>query len=114
MEKGDFVILITQKGMGHGPADLQLILLGKYLQLLEQNNTLPSSICFYTEGVKLVTESSAVLDRLVELEKRGVSLVACSTCLNYYGLEKDLQAGIAGSMADIIEAQLKAEKVITI
>ncbi len=114
MENQGFVILITQKGMGHGPAELQLTLLEKYLMLLLQNGSLPSSICFYTEGVKLLTEASPILEKLLELEKKKVRLVACSTCLGYYGLEDQLKAGVAGSMADILEAQLKAEKVISI
>jgi intracellular sulfur oxidation DsrE/DsrF family protein len=114
MREKDTIILITKNGMGHGPEELQLTLLSKYLQLLDQNEDLPSAICFYTEGVKLVTESSPVLDQLVALEKKGVRLIVCSTCLNYFGLMDKIKTGIAGSMADILEAQLSAGKVITL
>jgi hypothetical protein len=37
----------------------------------------------------------------------------CSTCLNYLKLADQRQVGIVGSMADIIEAQWRADKVIT-
>jgi intracellular sulfur oxidation DsrE/DsrF family protein len=100
--------------MGKGPEELQLTLIGKYLQLLDQNGVLPAVICFYTEGVKLVTDGSPVLEQLRALEKKGVRLVVCSTCLNYFGLADQLALGIAGGMNDILEAQLKAEKVITL
>lgn len=110
----DTVVIVTNNGMGHGPEDLQLILIGKYLQLLNQSGELPAIMCFYTEGVKLVTDGSPVLDQLNTLEKKGVRLVVCSTCLNYFGLVDKVKAGIAGSMADILEAQQKAEKVISI
>jgi selenium metabolism protein YedF len=114
MREKDTIILITKNGMGHGPEELQLTLMSKYLQLLDQNEDLPLAICFYTEGVKLVTESSPVLDQLAALEKKGVRLVVCSTCLTYFGLMDKLKIGIAGSMADILEAQLSAGKVITL
>ena len=110
----DTVILIANKGMGHGPEELQLTLMGKYLQLLDQNQELPSAMCFYTEGVKLVADGSPVLEQLVTLEKKGVRLIVCSTCLNYFGLADRVKTGIAGGMADILEAQQKAGKVISL
>ena len=110
----DTVILVPNNGMGKGPQDLQLTLMGKYLELLNQHTELPAVICFYTEGVKLVTTGSPVLDALKTLEMKGVRLVVCSTCLNYFKLVEEVKVGIVGGMADIIEAQLKAGKVITI
>jgi selenium metabolism protein YedF len=114
MSAKDTVILITNNGMGHGPEDLQLTLLNKYLQLLDQNGELPAAICFYTEGVKLVTDGSPVLDQLRTIETKGVRLIVCSTCLNYFGLTDKVKTGIVGSMADILEAQQKAGKVISL
>jgi sulfur relay (sulfurtransferase) complex TusBCD TusD component (DsrE family) len=55
-----------------------------------------------------------VLDQLAVLEKKGVRLIVCSTCLNYFGLMDKVKTGIAGGMADILEAQLIAGKVITL
>jgi intracellular sulfur oxidation DsrE/DsrF family protein len=110
----NMVILITDKGMGKGPEELQLTLIDKYLQLLLQNEALPSAICFYTEGVKLVLDGSPVLTQLRELETAGVRLIVCSTCLNYFGLADKVKAGIVGGMTDILEAQIRAEKVITL
>lgn len=100
--------------MGKGPEDLQLTLIGKYLQLLDQNGELPTAIYFYTDGVKLVTDGSPVLEQLRALEKKGVRLVVCSTCLNYFGLADKIAIGVVGGMNDILEAQLKAEKIITL
>jgi intracellular sulfur oxidation DsrE/DsrF family protein len=114
MSTNDTVILITRNGMGNGPEELQLTLIGKYLQLLWQGEDLPAAICFYTEGVKMVLEGSPVLDQLVILEKKGVRLIVCSTCLNYFGLSDKVKIGIVGGMADILEAQLRAGKVITL
>jgi intracellular sulfur oxidation DsrE/DsrF family protein len=108
------VILVTNNGMGHADEKLQLTLIGKYFELLLQGGNLPAAICFYTDGVKLVCEGSPVLEPLHTLEKKGVRLVVCSTCLNYFELTEKVQAGIVGGMGDILEAQMKAEKVITL
>ena len=110
----DTVILITNNGMGKGPQDLQLTLIGKYLELLDLQNDLPSAICFYTEGVRLVTEGSPVIEKLRVLEGKGVRLIVCSTCLNYFGLVEKVKIGIVGGMGDILAAQWQAGKVITL
>jgi sulfur relay (sulfurtransferase) complex TusBCD TusD component (DsrE family) len=110
----DTVILVTNAGMGKAEPDLQLKLAAKYFELILQNQSLPSAICFYTEGVKLTVAGSTVLEQLKALEAKGVRLIICSTCLEYYGLSHQTQIGIVGGMPDIIEAQTKAAKVITI
>lgn len=110
----DTIIQITNNGMGKADESLQRILVGKYLELIQLNETLPNAICFYTDGVKLVVEDSPVLEQLKSLEEKGVRLIVCSTCLEYFNLSEKVQVGIVGGMTDIIEAQLKAEKVITL
>ena len=85
------VILITNDGMGRADTPLQHTLVGKYLELLLANN-----------------------DQLAALEQKGVRLVICSTCLNYFGLTQNVRVGIVGGMGDILAAQTDAEKVITL
>jgi hypothetical protein len=106
------VILATNNGIGQGDPELQQLLASKYFQLLLDDGKIPAAICFYTDGVKLTCEGSPVLDALRGLQERGTPLIVCSTCLNYYHLTP--LVGIVGSMPDIIEAQWKADKVITI
>ncbi len=100
--------------MGSADMILQHKLLDTYLRLLVENDSLPAAICFYTEGVKLVVEGSPFLERLSQLERRGVRLIICSTCLNYFELTDKVRVGIIGGMPDILEAQIKADKVITL
>lgn len=108
------VILVTNDGMGKADTTLQHTLAGKYFEMLGEHDMLPGAICFYTEGVKLVCEGSPMLDQLRRLEEKGVHLIICQTCLNYLGLADKVQLGIVGGMGDIIEAQWRAEKIITI
>jgi intracellular sulfur oxidation DsrE/DsrF family protein len=96
----DTIILVTNNGMGKADPALQ--------------HKLAAAVCFYTEGVKLTATDSPVLEQLKALEAKGVRLVICSTCLDFYNLNGQTQVGIVGGMFDIIEAQIKAAKVITI
>jgi sulfur relay (sulfurtransferase) complex TusBCD TusD component (DsrE family) len=108
------IILITREGMGSADLTLQLRLLDTYLKLLIENISIPAAICFYTDGVKLTVEGSPLLERLSQIEQKGVRLIICSTCLNYFGLSEKVRVGIIGGMSDILEAQSKASKVITL
>ena len=108
------VILITREGMGSGDLQLQRKLLQTYSTLLIDNQSLPAAICFYTDGVKLVVEGSPLLNSLSRIEEKGVRLIVCATCLKHYGLYDKVRVGIVGGMGDILEAQVKAGKVITL
>jgi hypothetical protein len=108
------VLLVTRNGMGDAEPELQQKLMTIYFKLLEENQILPAAICFYANGVKLVVEGSPVIDVLKSLEAKGVRLILCSTCLNYYHLSDQVLVGIVGGMTDILEAQRRARKVITL
>jgi hypothetical protein len=114
MPTSDSVILIPRKGMGEAPPELKGKLIQTYFRLIDEANTLPGVICFYAEGVHLVVTGSPVLQVLRSLESKGVRLVICGTCLNFYGLNEKVEVGIVGGMTDIIEAQRRAAKVITL
>ena len=114
MSDSDTVILITRNGMGEAEQALQHKLTSTYFKLLDEHNILPGAICFYTEGVQLVVEGSPVLETLQSLEHKGVRLILCSTCLNYFNLIDKVRVGIVGGMGDILEAQQQAGKVITL
>ncbi len=113
-DKAPYVILVSRNGMGEGDPELQQKLIVTYFTLLNDSDYLPSVIAFYTEGVKLLVEGSPALEQLHALDDKGVHLIACGTCLNHYDLITKIEVGIVGGMTDIIEAQWRAEKVISI
>lgn len=87
------VVLLTRFGLGHSPAELQQKMAGIFLSLLAEAEALPGKLLFYTDGVKLVCEGSPVIEQLRALEAKGVELIVCSTCLNYFGLMDKVQVG---------------------
>ncbi len=106
------LIVINRDGMGQAETELRHKLLATYFTLLDTNDTLPGAICFYADGVKLVVEGSPFLDLFKSLEAKGVHLILCKTCLDYFGILDRVRVGIIGGMPDIIAAQWKAGKVI--
>jgi hypothetical protein len=108
------VVLVNNDGMGSAEEPLRHKLLTVYLTMLQENGLYPGAICFYGGGVKMVVEGSPVLDRLRALEDKGVRLIICSTCLQYFGLGDKVAVGIVGGMNDIVLAQWMATKVITL
>ncbi len=108
------VILLTRNGMGTADPALSHKLAATYFRLLLENGDLPAAICFYAEGIHLVVEGSPALEVLAELEAKGVRLIVCTTCLNFYNQMDRLKVGIPGGMGDILAAQAAAAKVITL
>lgn len=108
------VLLFTRYGLGDAPDELKQRLSVIFLGLLNESGALPAKILFYTDGVKLACADSPVLEQLRTLEARGVELILCQTCLNYYNLADQVAVGIVGGMPDIIEAMQQADKVISL
>jgi intracellular sulfur oxidation DsrE/DsrF family protein len=108
------VIVFNKNGMGIAPQDLGNTLVKNYLDLLLKEKHLPAALLFYGEGVKLLCNGSEAAGLLAEIENKGVNLIACKTCLNYFGLITEIKAGKIGTMADIITFQMEAGKVITV
>lgn len=108
------LLQVTKDGMGNGSDELGLKLITNYLRLIVEDNRLPKIIVFYNSGVKLLCQGSPVLESLEALENKGVKLVACKTCLDFFKLTEKKAIGTVGSMPDIITLQYDADKVINI
>jgi hypothetical protein len=110
----DTMLLVTSDGLGDAPPELGRGLFVKYLDLLEENGTPPGVVAFYTRGVLLTAEGSPALERLAALERRGVRLIVCRTCVEFFGLAGKVRVGVVGGMGDILAAQILARKVVTV
>jgi len=111
------VVLVTRLGFGTtapGDEGFGVEMLDKFLHTLESRQDRPAAICCYTEGVRAMADDSPVLLSLTMLEASGVEIVACGSCLEYYGLTDRLAVGRLGAMTDIVELMASAPKVITI
>lgn len=107
-------VIINNNGMGQSETALTHKLATTFFNMLDLDDRLPGTICFYADGVKLATAGSPVLEELQSLLDKGVKLIVCTTCLNHFELLDDLKVGAAGGMKDIVEAQWSADKVVTL
>ena len=112
--KSSDVVLITSDVLGTGDRRLGEILMKAFLNTLWDAELKPAKILFLNDGVRLTTEGSEVLETLHLLEKEGVQIFSCGTCLEYYQLKEELQVGLVTNMYDTVDALLSAVKVIKI
>jgi len=108
------VIILNNEYFGHGDDALGAKLMGAFLRKLWIKEELPQTIVCYNSGVKLLTRNSLVLDALSGLSEKGVEIIGCGTCLDYYNLGKDIVVGRRTDMVEIVDIITKATKVVTI
>ena len=111
-EKGNYVVAITSDKMGEGDAELGHLLIGNFLKALKDLDKLPQHIVFYNKGVTLAVNDSPVIEHIKDLEKMGVEIHLCGTCVNYYKLESSITVGTLSNMFSIAEIMASAGNVV--
>jgi len=106
-------LIICSETLGTGDDELGARLMGSFLRTLAASESKPETITFYNSGVRLVADGSPVLDALEALDRAGVDLIACGTCLAHFGIRDRLVAGRESNMQEIISCMF-VEETITI
>lgn len=106
-------VLIHSDRIGEGDIELGYNLMLNFLHFLSETEPAPNIVIVMNAGVKLVAEDSDALDSLKKLEAKGTAILACTTCLNFFGIKDRQQAGKASNMAEVVNVLLGSAKVIT-
>lgn len=106
------VLLITSDRVGKGDEELGAILAEGLLNTLAENENLPQAVVLINAGVKLACEGSNVLGSLITIEDKGVEVLACGTCLNFFGIADKLKVGKVSNAYEILNRLLNAERVV--
>jgi selenium metabolism protein YedF len=109
---GPVVIAISSDRMGRGDDELGHVLIRSFMHTMLSLEPLPQTVIFYNTGVKLTVKDSDVLDDLKQIEESGVSILVCGTCLNYFGITKDLSVGVISNMYDIASTMAAAGRLV--
>jgi selenium metabolism protein YedF len=112
--RGTTAVLVASDGIGRGGEELGGILIRSFLHTLNEVEPLPDTIVFLNAGVKLTVEGSPVLEDLGALAQKGVQILACGTCLGYFGLKDKIAAGEVSNMYSIAETLLRAGSVVAL
>lgn len=107
------VWLITSTTLGQGSDELGLALMKSLLHTLSETEP-PGIIFFLNSSVKLSAGPDALSQHLQTLVEKKWLLGSCGTCLDYYSLRDQVQAGEITNMYAIVEGIQSAAKVITI
>lgn len=111
-KEGPTTVVISSSTMGSGDDELGKNLMKAYIFALTNVTPTPDNIIFYNGGAYLTTEGSASLEDLKNLEKAGVNIMTCGTCLNFYGIAEKLQVGQVSNMYDIAQTMADSGLVI--
>jgi selenium metabolism protein YedF len=109
----NLVYVISSDSMGRGSDDLGWALLQTYIATIKEISPQPSRILFYNGGVKLVATAGKALEALQSLEKKGVKILSCGTCLEFFQLEKRLQVGTITNMYEIMDSMAGADRLVS-
>lgn len=106
------VVFVASKLFGTGEEELGRVLMRAFVKTLKEIEPAPAQAIFANGGVFLTTEGSDLLDDLRELERSGVEIVSCGTCLDYYDLVDRLRVGRSTNMYEIASALAGADRVV--
>ena len=95
-----------------GNDELGGALMKAFVFALSPQEPLPATILCYNGGVKLTCEGSESLEDLKSMAARGVEIMSCGTCLNFYDLKEKLAVGEVTNMYVIVEKMSGADRVV--
>ncbi len=106
------VVFLPSDRIGEGPEELGRLLAVGFLKTLREVSPRPASLVFMNTGVRLCCEGSEVVEALADLERSGVEILACGTCLDYFGLKEKLAVGRISNMFEIASTLASADRVV--
>jgi len=106
------VVYINSNLLGVGEEALGSILMRAFLKTLLDLKPIPSELIFINSGVRLTSEGSEVLESLRALSEKGVKILSCGTCLDFYGFKEKLKIGVISNMFDIAQSLLEADRLV--
>jgi len=110
-EKG-YVFVFAKDRIGEGDDALGRILAGSFLETMWEMEEHPTRIIFLNSGIHLCLKDSPYLDALKSLEKLGIEILLCGTCVNHYNKMDEIAIGEISNAYTILESITKAGKVI--
>lgn len=112
-EENEYIMILNADTLGKGDEHLGRILMKAFVNTIENLDNLPSKIICYNAGVKLLTLGNDTASTLDKLHKdRGITIMACGTCVDFYDLKGKLIDHKVVNMLNILDIQSKAKNII--
>jgi selenium metabolism protein YedF len=108
------LVLVGTDRLGTGDDDLGRKLIASFIGTLKEMGRELWCLVLLNAGVKLAVAGSEMLASIQELEKDGVMVLVCGTCLNHFQLLEQKQVGETTNMLDIVTHMQLADQVISL
>jgi len=110
---GDYAVLIASTYVGEDK-ELGKILIKGFIKTFINAEPLPKGIVLINTAVKLTCKGAdnEIIEALKELESKGVKIICCGTCLNYFNLLESLEVGEASNAYDVVQFLSNAKSVV--
>ncbi len=97
------IIVISSDCMGNGDEELSKKLMEGFIySLTEQDEEImPTKIIFYNKGVLLTTLNTKTVEDLLVIKNKGVEIMSCGLCLDFYNVKDQLKVGEITNMYNI-------------
>lgn len=110
----DWSIFVGKDYIGDGSQELGKSLMKMFFFTLSQSADIPKYVLFMNGGVKLPLLDEQVIEHLKVLEDRGVEVLVCGTCVNFYNITEELKVGSISNMYDILQRMQTVSKVVSL
>lgn len=112
--KHRITVMCTTDRIGSGDDELGLKLMVNFVRTLKEMGPELKHLILLNNGVKLAVDDSPVVPDLQELERNGINVLVCGTCLDHFNLLERKQVGETTNMLDVVTSLQVADKVINI
>ncbi len=106
------LVFLDNEFLGKGDDELGEKLMFNFISTLPELGETLWRIIMVNSAVKLSAQGHRCLEKLQELEKSGVSILVCGTCLDHFNLLDQKKAGDTTNMLDVVTSLQLASKVI--
>jgi len=110
--QGPTVFVIASDTMGNGNDELGALLMKAFLHTTTDLEHRPDVLILYNTGARLAAADSGAVDDLKALEEKGVRILVCGTCVNFFELGGKLGAGTVSNMYDIAGTLSRAGRIV--
>jgi len=108
----NLAVFMAADTIGRGDDELGRLLAIAFVKTLKDLVPCPRTLLLMNSGVRLAVKGSQLAEALVDLERRGLEILVCGTCLDFFGLKAELEVGRISNMFEISSRLVAADVVI--
>ncbi|OEH84969.1 hypothetical protein BHU72_07195 [Desulfuribacillus stibiiarsenatis] len=109
-----YAVLVSGKALGKGEDELGVKLMSNYLIALSEGEELPSHVFLINSGVLLAQSGEKTVVSLQALAEKGVKILACGTCLDYYQIKDQLAVGEVSNIYTLRDIIAQTDNLVSI